>query len=92
MHPDGITATSCTSTSTGAAAQAPHFFNSQPYIIKSSFLMDAAWLLAPDLPYTEGLLSPISLDCPEGIDRQRRAAGAHERRAHPRRLHGQRDR
>lgn len=28
--------------------------------------MDAAWLLAPDLPYTEGLLSPISLDCPVG--------------------------
>ena len=46
--------------------QAPHFFNSQPYIIKSSFLMDAAWLVAPDLPYTEGLLSPISLHCPEG--------------------------
>ncbi len=50
---------------TGASPQAPHFFNSQPYIIKSSFLMDAAWLMAPDLPYTEGLLSPISLDCPQ---------------------------
>jgi N-methylhydantoinase A/oxoprolinase/acetone carboxylase beta subunit/N-methylhydantoinase B/oxoprolinase/acetone carboxylase alpha subunit len=50
---------------TGASPQAPHFFNSQPYIIKSSFLMDAAWLVAPDLPYTEGLLSPISLTCPE---------------------------
>jgi N-methylhydantoinase B len=50
----------------GASPQAPHFFNSQPYIIKSSFLMDAAWLVAPDLPYTEGLLSPISLHCPEG--------------------------
>ena len=49
---------------TGASPQAPHFFNSQPYIIKSSFLMDAAWLVAPDLPYTEGLLSPISLTCP----------------------------
>jgi N-methylhydantoinase A/oxoprolinase/acetone carboxylase beta subunit/N-methylhydantoinase B/oxoprolinase/acetone carboxylase alpha subunit len=51
---------------TGASPQAPHFFNSQPYIIKSSFLMDAACLVAPDLPYTEGLLSPISLECPEG--------------------------
>jgi N-methylhydantoinase A/oxoprolinase/acetone carboxylase beta subunit/N-methylhydantoinase B/oxoprolinase/acetone carboxylase alpha subunit len=51
---------------TGAASQAPHFFNSQPYIVKSSFVMDAAWLIAPDLPYTEGLLSPISLNCPEG--------------------------
>ena len=27
--------------------------------------MDAAWLVAPDLPYTEGLLAPISLTCPE---------------------------
>jgi N-methylhydantoinase A len=51
---------------TGAAPQAPHFFNSQPYIVKSSFVMDAACLVAPDLPYTEGLLSPISLECPEG--------------------------
>jgi N-methylhydantoinase A/oxoprolinase/acetone carboxylase beta subunit/N-methylhydantoinase B/oxoprolinase/acetone carboxylase alpha subunit len=51
---------------TGAARQAPHFFNSKPYIIKSGFMMQAAWLLAPDLPYTEGLLSAVTLHCPEG--------------------------
>ncbi len=51
---------------TGAADQAPHFFNSKPYIIKSGFMMQAAWLLAPDLPYTEGLLVPVVMHCPEG--------------------------
>ena len=51
---------------TGAAAQAPHFFNSKPYIVKSGFMMQAAWLLAPGLPYTEGLLAPVALTCPEG--------------------------
>ena len=65
LHVDGIRG-SLHFDLTGAAPQAPHFFNSQPYIVKSSFLMDAAWLVAPDLPYTEGLLSPISLECPEG--------------------------
>ncbi len=51
---------------TGAAPQTPHFFNSKPYIVKSGFMMQAAVLLAPDLPYTEGLLTPITLHCPEG--------------------------
>ena len=51
---------------TGAAPQTPHFFNSKPYIVKSGFMMQAAVLLAPDLPYTEGLLTPIDLHCPEG--------------------------
>jgi N-methylhydantoinase B len=51
---------------TGAAPPAPHFFNTKPYILKSGFLIQAAWVLAPDLPYTEGLLAPVSLRCPEG--------------------------
>ena len=40
--------------------------NSQPYIIKSAMVMQFARVVAPDLPYTEGLLVPIELRCPEG--------------------------
>jgi N-methylhydantoinase B len=50
----------------GAAPQAPHFFNSQPYIIKSAMVMQFARVLAADLPYSEGLLAPLELRCPEG--------------------------
>jgi N-methylhydantoinase B len=49
----------------GASPQAPHFFNSQPYIIKSAMVMQLARSLAADLPYTEGLLAPIEMRCPE---------------------------
>jgi N-methylhydantoinase A/oxoprolinase/acetone carboxylase beta subunit/N-methylhydantoinase B/oxoprolinase/acetone carboxylase alpha subunit len=51
---------------TGVAPQTPHFFNSQPYIIKSEFMMQAGWILGSDLPYTEGLLAPVHMTCPEG--------------------------
>ena len=50
----------------GASPQAPHYFNSQPYIIKSSFIMSLQPLVAPDLPYTQGLAEPIELRCPVG--------------------------
>jgi N-methylhydantoinase B len=51
---------------TGAAAQAPYFFNSQPYIIKSEFMMQAGWILGADLPYTEGLLAPVNIESRPG--------------------------
>src|SRR5581483_4731203 len=50
----------------GASPQAPHFFNSKPYIIKSAMMMQFRQAVCPDLPYTEGLLAPIELRCPEG--------------------------
>jgi N-methylhydantoinase B len=50
----------------GAAPQAPHFINSQPYIIKSGMVMIFARVLAADLPYSEGLLAPLEMRCPEG--------------------------
>jgi N-methylhydantoinase B len=50
----------------GASDQAPHFFNSKPYIIESGVGQAVAWLLASDLPYTQGLFTPIELRCPEG--------------------------
>ncbi len=50
----------------GAAPQAPHFINSQPYIIKSAMVMLFARVLAADLPYSEGLLAPLEMRCPEG--------------------------
>jgi N-methylhydantoinase B len=50
----------------GAAQQAPHFFNSRPWIIKS-VLVPAIWnALASDLPFVEGFLRPIEVKCPEG--------------------------
>jgi N-methylhydantoinase B len=50
----------------GAAQQAPHFFNSRPWIIKS-VLVPSVWnALASDLPFTEGVLRPIEVKCPEG--------------------------
>jgi N-methylhydantoinase B len=49
----------------GAAPQAPHFFNSQPYIIKSAMVMQFARQVVPDLPYSHGLLAPIEMRCPE---------------------------
>jgi N-methylhydantoinase B len=50
----------------GASPQASRFFNSQPYIIKSGMMMHFARIVAPDLPYTEGLLAPLEIRCPEG--------------------------
>ena len=50
----------------GASPQAPHYFNSQPYIIKSGLMARLRPLLAPDLPYSEGLLAPIDVRCPAG--------------------------
>jgi N-methylhydantoinase B len=49
----------------GASPQVPHYINSQPFIIKSAFMMHFAHLMAYDLPFTEGLLVPIELRCPE---------------------------
>ena len=50
----------------GASPQAPHYFNSQPYIVKSALMMILRPFLALDLPYTGGLVAPIELRCPEG--------------------------
>ena len=49
----------------GAPPQAPHYFNSQPYILMSSMMMQFGRILAPDLPYTEGLVAPLEIRCPE---------------------------
>jgi N-methylhydantoinase B len=50
----------------GASPQAPHYFNSQPYIVKSALMMVLRPLLALDLPFTGGLVAPIEVRCPEG--------------------------
>jgi N-methylhydantoinase B len=46
---------------TGAPAQVPHFFNSQPHIVKAAFIAAIAYDFAADLPMSEGLLRPVSL-------------------------------
>lgn len=50
----------------GAPEQIPFFINSKPYIITTLVMPMLTALLAPDLPYNEGLLQAIELRCPEG--------------------------
>jgi N-methylhydantoinase B len=50
----------------GASDQAPHFFNSKPYIVLSCLMAHLAWTLARDLPFTGGLFAPMEVRCPEG--------------------------
>lgn len=49
----------------GSAGQVPFFINSQPYIVLSSFLSWFCPQFLPDLPYNEGVLAPIRVECPE---------------------------
>ncbi len=51
---------------TGTSPQAPHFFNSKPYIIESELVADVCTLLCQDLPFSAGLFRPFELRCPEG--------------------------
>jgi N-methylhydantoinase B len=51
---------------TGTSPQAPHFFNSKPYIIESELVADVCSILAQDLPFSAGLFRPFELRCPEG--------------------------
>lgn len=50
---------------TGASPQCDHFFNSKPYIIAAELVVMIANLLAPDLPFNEGVFAPVTLRCPE---------------------------
>lgn len=50
----------------GADAQIPFFINSQPYILKTFFLQQLVAILVPDVPFNEGVLRPVELDCPLG--------------------------
>ena len=79
-----------TSTCTGAAPQAPALLQLPALHRQEQFRDGGGVPLAPDLPYTEGLLSPITLACPEGSIVNYGSAGADQRRPHPRRLHGER--
>jgi N-methylhydantoinase B len=49
----------------GASPQCDHFFNSKPYIVAAELVVLVANMLAPDLPFNEGMFSPITLKCPE---------------------------
>jgi N-methylhydantoinase B len=51
---------------TGTSPQAPHFFNSKPYIIESELVADVCTLLCQDLPFSAGLFRPFELRCPAG--------------------------
>jgi N-methylhydantoinase B len=51
---------------TGASPQAPHYFNSKPYIVETELIALMSSLLARDLPYNDGIYAPVHLVCPEG--------------------------
>ena len=51
---------------TGTSPQAPHYFNSKPYIVETELVALIAALLGRDLPYNDGMYAPIHLVCPEG--------------------------
>jgi N-methylhydantoinase B len=50
----------------GTSPQAPHFFNSKPYIIESELVADVCTFLAQDLPFSVGLFRPFEVRCPAG--------------------------
>lgn len=50
----------------GASPQAPHFFNSKPFIIKSELAVEVANILGQDLPYNRGLFDVFDVVCPQG--------------------------
>ncbi|MFL6239823.1 MAG: hydantoinase B/oxoprolinase family protein [Actinomycetes bacterium] len=51
---------------TGTAEQAPHFFNTKPFIVESAIMTRLSALVAADLPYTHGLFEAIEVHCPDG--------------------------
>lgn len=50
----------------GASPQAPHFFNSKPFIIKSELGVEIFNILGQDLPYNRGLFEVFDVACPSG--------------------------
>jgi N-methylhydantoinase B len=50
----------------GASPQCQRFFNSKPYIVGAELVAMIWQLLAPDLPFNDGLFAPITIRCPEG--------------------------
>ncbi|RZI53610.1 MAG: hydantoinase B/oxoprolinase family protein [Pseudonocardia sp.] len=51
---------------TGAPEQIPFFINSKPFVVTALFLPLLSSLIAPDLPFNEGLIANVTLSCPEG--------------------------
>jgi N-methylhydantoinase B len=50
----------------GASPQCKRYFNSKPYIIAAELVVMIYRLIAPDLPFNDGMFEPITLLCPEG--------------------------
>jgi hypothetical protein len=50
----------------GADRPVSFFINSQPYIIETQFMPQLIAILAPDLPFNEGVLRPVEIHCPLG--------------------------
>jgi len=51
---------------TGSAPQCPYFFNSKPHIVRSELVVRVHQILAPDVPFTDGILRPVRVVAPEG--------------------------
>ena len=74
----------------GASPQAPHFFNSQPYIIKSAMVMQLRAFLVAGSAVHRGPARADRDALPRRHHRERGAAGTDERRAHARWLRSRR--
>ena len=49
---------------TGAPPQTSHFFNSKPHIIEAQIVGDGSDVLAFDLPLTQGMFAPVTVNVP----------------------------
>ena len=71
---------------TGASPQAPHFFNSKPYIIESELVADVCTLLVPGPAVLGRAVPPVRPALPRRLDRELGATGTRGERAHGRRV------
>ena len=51
---------------TGSAPECPYFFNSKPEIVRSELVVRVHQILAPDVPFTDGMIRPVRVVAPEG--------------------------
>jgi N-methylhydantoinase B len=51
---------------TGSSPQCPYFFNSKPHIVRSELVVRVHQILAPDVPFTDGLLAAVRVIAPLG--------------------------
>jgi N-methylhydantoinase B len=51
---------------TGSSPQCPYFFNSKPQIVRSELVVRVHQILAPDVPFSNGVMAAVRVVAPEG--------------------------